>query len=165
LDTENYTSVQASISISVRKAKPTVITWNSPSAISYGTSLSDRELNARASVPGTFIYTPTAGDVLTVGRHKLTVAFTPADNTEYAEAQTTVALEVESLSNTASLLAAASDTPFKPAASEDVAVPLESHRGELVSISAGRNGTTETRMYKGAMYEKGEDGQWHLQRK
>ena len=174
LDTENYTSVHASISISVRRPKPAVITWHAPAAISYGTSLSDRELNAWASVPGSFVYTPSAGDVLTVGRHKLTVAFTPADNTEYAEAQTTVALEVEALSNTASLLAAATelplkpvakDMPLKPAAKEEVAVPEENHRGELVSITAGRSSEPETRMYKGAMYEKGEDGQWHLQRK
>jgi len=165
LDTENYTSVQASISISVRKAKPTTISWHTPSAISYGTSLSDRELDARASVPGAFIYTPAAGDVLTVGRHQLTVAFTPADTAEYAAAHATVAIEVEALSIAASLLATAADEPFKREVSEEIAVPPESHRGELVSISAGRNGTTETRMYKGAMYEKGEDGQWHLQRK
>jgi hypothetical protein len=27
------------------------------------------------------------------------------------------------------------------------------------------NGKPETRTYKGATYEKGEDGQWHLQQK
>jgi hypothetical protein len=142
-----------------------MITWHEPASISYGTALSDRELNARASVPGTFIYTPAAGDVLTVGSHKLTVAFRPADNTEYAEAQTTVAFEVEPLSNSASLLAAVTDVPLKPAVGENRAVEPDNHRGELVSISAGRTGEPETRMYKGAMYEKGEDGQWHLQRK
>jgi Flp pilus assembly CpaE family ATPase len=165
LDTENYTSVQASISISVRKPKPTMITWHAPSAISYGTSLSDRELNARASVPGSFVYTPAAGDVLTVGRHQITVAFTPSDTTEYAAAHATVAIEVEAPSIAASLLAPVADEPLKREVSEDFVMPQESHRGELVSISAGRNGTPETRMYKGAMYEKGEDGQWHLQRK
>jgi hypothetical protein len=165
LDTENYTSVQATISISVRKPKPAIITWHSPSAISYGTSLGDRELNARASVPGAFVYTPAAGDVLTVGRHQLTVAFTPADTTEYAAAHATVAIEVGAPSNAASLLATVAEEPIKREASEEIPVNPESHRGELVSISAGRNGTTETRMYKGAMYEKGEDGQWHLQRK
>ena len=174
LDTENYTSVQASVSISIRKPKPVMITWHSPAAISYGTSLSDRELNARASVPGTFIYTPAAGDVLTVGKHKLTVAFQPAENSEYAEAHTTVALEVETLSNPGPQLAvvtelpykpAATDVPSKPAVIEEIASHPETHRGELVSISAVSTGERETRMYKGAMYEKGEDGQWHLQRK
>jgi hypothetical protein len=29
----------------------------------------------------------------------------------------------------------------------------------------GMNGNPETRTYKGATYEKGEDGQWHLQQK
>jgi hypothetical protein len=165
LDTENYTSVQASVSISVRKPKPAMITWHAPSGISYGTALSERELNARASVPGVFVYTPSAGDVLTSGSHRLTVAFTPTDNTEYAATQATVAIEVNALSNTASLLAAVTEAPFHSAAVEEVAAPPETHRGELVSITAGRNGEPETRMYKGAMYEKGEDGQWHLQQK
>ena len=165
LDTENYTSVQASVSISVRKPKPTMVTWHTPSTISYGAALSDTELNAMASVPGTFVYTPAAGDVLTAGKHRLTVAFTPVDTTEYAEAQATVALEVEALSNTASLLAETTDAPLKPVAGEALSVHPEAHRGELVSITSGRTGEPETRIYKGAMYEKGEDGQWHLQRK
>ncbi|HSS96514.1 MAG TPA: hypothetical protein VLK33_05780, partial [Terriglobales bacterium] len=35
--------------------------------------------NAAASVPGTLVYTPAAGTVLTAGTQTLSVAFTPND--------------------------------------------------------------------------------------
>ena len=48
------------------KATPT-ITWSTPADITYGTALSATQLNATASVPGTFVYTPAAGTVLNAG--------------------------------------------------------------------------------------------------
>ena len=45
------------------KATPT-ITWATPADIIYGTALSATQLNATATVPGTFVYTPAAGTVL-----------------------------------------------------------------------------------------------------
>ena len=48
------------------KATPT-ITWATPADITYGTALSATQLNATASVPGTFVYTPVAGTVLNAG--------------------------------------------------------------------------------------------------
>ena len=50
----------------INKAMPTV-TWPTPAAISYGTALSATQLNATASTPGTFAYTPAAGTVLMAG--------------------------------------------------------------------------------------------------
>ena len=44
------------------KTTPT-ITWNTPAAITYGTALSATQLNASASVAGTFSYTPSQGTV------------------------------------------------------------------------------------------------------
>jgi len=38
-----------------------VITWANPAAITYGTTLSGTQLNATASVPGAFVYTPAFG--------------------------------------------------------------------------------------------------------
>ena len=35
--------------------------WSTPADITYGTALSATQLNATASVPGTFVYTPVAG--------------------------------------------------------------------------------------------------------
>ena len=45
------------------KATPT-ITWFDPADIVYGTALSGTQLDATAAVPGTFIYTPAAGNIL-----------------------------------------------------------------------------------------------------
>jgi hypothetical protein len=51
------------------------ITWSSPADTIYGTSLNSNQLNAsasdpvsRAPLPGTFVYTPPVGAVLSVGK-------------------------------------------------------------------------------------------------
>ena len=92
-DSAKYTATQASVSLVVTKAMPT-ITWPKPAAITYGTALSATQLNAAASVPGTFAYAFAAGDVLTAGVQTLSVTFTPADATKYAAAQASVQLTV-----------------------------------------------------------------------
>ena len=65
-DAANYTTATATVAITVTKATP-VITWATPADIVYGTALSATQLNATATVPGTFVYTPAAGTVLTAG--------------------------------------------------------------------------------------------------
>jgi hypothetical protein len=50
----------------VTKATPT-ITWATPADLVYGTALSATQLNATASVAGTFVYSPAAGTVLNAG--------------------------------------------------------------------------------------------------
>src|SRR5438477_1859181 len=60
------------------KVTPT-ITWPTPSPINNPTPLSTTQLDATASVPGTFVYTPPAGTVLAAGTQTLSVAFTPTD--------------------------------------------------------------------------------------
>jgi hypothetical protein len=77
----------------VDKATPT-ITWATPSAITYGTALSPTQLNATASVPGTFVYSPVSGTVLGAGSQTLSVTFTPTDTTDYNTATATVTLVV-----------------------------------------------------------------------
>ena len=62
------------------------VTWNTPAAITYGTALSATQLNATASVPGTFAYVPSAGRVLTTGTNQLQALFTPADTGDYSMA-------------------------------------------------------------------------------
>ena len=47
-----------------------------------------------ASVPGTIVYTPAAGTVLTVGTTNLSVTFTPTDTTNYSAVTKTVPLTV-----------------------------------------------------------------------
>jgi sugar lactone lactonase YvrE len=70
------------------------ITWATPAAIPYGTALSGSQLNATASVPGTYAYSPAAGTVLAAGPQTLEVTFTPTDSTDFTTATATVTLTV-----------------------------------------------------------------------
>ena len=92
-DTTDYTNANANVQLTVNKATPT-ITWTSPAAITYGTALSATQLDATANVPGTFVYTPAAGTVLTAGNQPLSVTFTPTDGTDYTSANAGTAITV-----------------------------------------------------------------------
>jgi Flp pilus assembly CpaE family ATPase len=209
----NYTSAHAIALLAVVETSPCTITWPGPAAISYGTPLSDAQLNAAAPEPGTFAYAPTAGNVLAPGRHRLSVTFTPGDLLRYRPVEAAVELVVEAPAamtlltepaepispdpvlpepELAELDSSAPDS-FEPDSFEPVLldpVLLETLVFEPVSREAARpvpsasaetgpppdsqQETTasdtppaviqrETRTYRGAIYEKGEDGQWHLQ--
>ncbi len=69
-----------------------VITWNQPASVPEGTVLGSTQLNASASVPGSFTYTPAAGTTLQAGTQTLSAVFTPQNQTEYAvtKASTTI---------------------------------------------------------------------------
>ena len=71
-----------------------VIEWPAPQPICYGTPLSNTQLNATTSVPGTFVYNPGPGAMLSMGEHSLSVVFTPSNQSEYTPAQATVPLSV-----------------------------------------------------------------------
>nr|MBA3847531.1 hypothetical protein [Planctomycetota bacterium] len=78
-DTENYIGGGVvTTQLDVRKVRPT-ITWTAPADITYGIALGVQQLNAVASVPGTFAYDPVAGTILPAGSRTLTVVFTPSD--------------------------------------------------------------------------------------
>lgn len=77
----------------VRSIVPPVITWPTPSTITYGTPLSSAQLNASANVAGTFTYSP-ASDILQAGTHTLTATFTPSDTAGYQSVTTAVSLIV-----------------------------------------------------------------------
>jgi hypothetical protein len=100
-DTANYTGATASTTITVNnKATPT-LTWNAPAAIAYGTALSSTQLNATASVPGTFTYTPAAGTILPAGpAQTLSVLFTPTDTAAYNTATAGTTLTVNPITPT-----------------------------------------------------------------
>jgi hypothetical protein len=83
----------AQVIIAVAQATPT-ITWAAPSAIEQGTPLSTKQLDATASVAGSFSYNPPAGTVLNAGQRTLSVAFTPNDTTDYTTATATVQIVV-----------------------------------------------------------------------
>jgi probable HAF family extracellular repeat protein len=80
-------------SFSIAKATPN-LTWPAPADITFGTSLSNAQLNATANVPGTFLYTPPAGFMPPPGTTLLSVLFTPTDGVNYTTAFATVSLTV-----------------------------------------------------------------------
>jgi VCBS repeat-containing protein len=87
----------------VNKADP-VITWDNPADIVYGTLLNGTQLNATASVPGTFVYTPAAGTKLNAGSGQtLHVNFTPTDTTNYNNVSKDVKINVLKASATVTL--------------------------------------------------------------
>jgi sugar lactone lactonase YvrE len=92
-NTADYTSASASVTLQVNQATPK-ITWAKPAAITYDTALSGTQLDATASVPGSFVYSPAAGTVLTAGTQTLSVTFTPSDPVDYATATGTVTITV-----------------------------------------------------------------------
>ena len=109
-----------------------VITWPAPDPISYGTPLSGTQLDATATdslgnpVPGTFVYSPAAGEVITGGSHALSVTFLPADPASYVSA---------TAANTLDVTASASLTSLS-LASPDVTVGFESEAHFSVSTEA-----------------------------
>ena len=93
-DTSNYTTTTGSVTLTVNKAMP-AITWATPAAVNVGTALSATQLNATANTPGTFVYSPVAGTVMsTTGNVTLSTTFTPTDTTDYTSATASVTLTV-----------------------------------------------------------------------
>jgi len=71
------------------------ITWSNPENITHGTALSNLQLNATATVPGNFEYSPSLGTILGVGANqKLSVTFTPTDLENYSVATKEVFITV-----------------------------------------------------------------------
>jgi hypothetical protein len=78
------------------------LTW-APSAVTFGAALSAAQLNATASVPGSFTYSPPSGTVVSAGAQTLSVTFTSADTTNYAGASASVTLTVTKAAATVAL--------------------------------------------------------------
>ena len=83
----------------IQKATP-VITWSNPADILYGSALGPTQLNATASVAGSFSYNPPAGTVLSVGDGQaLSATFTPSSSANYTTANKNVAINVKPASS------------------------------------------------------------------
>jgi hypothetical protein len=97
----------------VTKTTPS-IRWPAPAAIEQGTALGSTQLNATASVPGTFVYNPAAGTVLPAGTHTLRVMFTPADPSLYTTAASSTSIKVNTPTYTLSFTRPAGGTITGP---------------------------------------------------
>jgi len=114
-------STPAVLNYTVQKATPT-ITWATPAAITYGTALGATQLNATASVPGTFAYNPAAGSLPAAGSQNLSVAFTPTDTSDYVNAAGAVTLVVNKATTTTTITAA---TPSPAIPGQPVAISVK----------------------------------------
>ncbi|GFE58970.1 hypothetical protein AOG1_28500 [Geobacter sp. AOG1] len=112
----NYTG-SATGTLVIAKATPS-ISWATPTPVVVGTALSSTQLNATASVAGTYVYTPVSGAVMnTAGSQTLSVSFTPNDTTNYTNATASVNLTVNALVNQApTMIAIPNATVTAPAA-------------------------------------------------
>ena len=106
-DTTDYNSVANPVTtaINVNKATPT-FTWATPAAITFGTALSNTQLDAAGSwivggsivpVAGTFTYGPGIGTVLSAGNNQPLSAtnFAPSDTTDYNSVANPVATAIK----------------------------------------------------------------------
>jgi hypothetical protein len=93
-DIADYSIAKTSVLVVVNQVSP-VTTWIAPAAISYGSVLSGTQLDAAASVPGTFAYEPALGALLNAGPQALSVTFTPTDTVDYLTATATVPITVQ----------------------------------------------------------------------
>ena len=162
-DAFNYTVVEATVPLEVSEISPTTITWRDPAPIPYGAQLGADQLNAVASVPGTFVYSPAAGCVLAPGQYSLSVSFTPEDTEWFEEAQASVTLVVERSAGVAAHGTTPTKVPSTPAIAPDYFAVTSAER-ELMQDESTKfihENQRERRLYRGAVYERGEDGQWH----
>jgi Bacterial Ig-like domain (group 3) len=95
--------------------QPTLVTWPTPAAITTTTALSATQLNATATyngvtVPGTFVYTPALGAVLTAGTQTLKTTFTPTNTTQFTTYTAVVYIVVNKVTPTITWSAPASIT-------------------------------------------------------
>jgi hypothetical protein len=79
--------------VNITKTTPT-ITWAPPAPITNPAPLTATQLDATASVAGTFVYSPVAGTVLAAGTQTLTTTFTPNDTAHYTTANASVTIVV-----------------------------------------------------------------------
>jgi len=91
--TTNYMTTTTSVTMTVTKAIPP-IKWATPAAFANGTPLSATQLDAAATVAGSFSYSPASGTLLAAGPQTLTTTFTPTDATDYSTVTASVTLTV-----------------------------------------------------------------------
>jgi hypothetical protein len=92
LENPDYTAAPVTGTLMIQPATAS-ITWANPVDVPIGTALGPQQLDATASVPGSFSYAPAAGTVLnSAGASLLSARFTPEDSADYlpVTAQVTV---------------------------------------------------------------------------
>jgi parallel beta-helix repeat protein len=151
-DSTDYTTATATATINVDQATP-AITWPNPADITYGTPLSGTQLDASATVPGAFAYTPALGTILGAGGNQLfTASFTPTDSTDYTATSTTVHINVAMAQPSFSQLTASQSITYGQSinVSGQLAAPTAIPVGEYISITIGSASATATIQSRGS---------------
>ena len=89
-------STSSGVTEIVTKTTPAVTWTGSGATLEYGTLLSNLQLNATATVTGTFSYNPGSQALLPPGTDTITAAFTPSDSFDYANVVSTLTITVGS---------------------------------------------------------------------
>ena len=92
-DTDSYDKADATVVLTVNPAA-TTITWDPLTPIVYGDDLGPKQLNAKASAGGTYVYSPPSGTVLPVGVNVISVTFTPSNSANYSGSSASVNITV-----------------------------------------------------------------------
>ena len=105
-----------------------LITWSDPAPITVGTPLGASQLNAQASVAGTFVYTPPSGTVLPPGNGQvLSTRFTPADTNAYFATTMSVLIDVVSPPPTISIASPTNGARFNSGSSVPIVATVNSN--------------------------------------
>ena len=105
-DTELYENAEKSVFINVGRITQSLVqgeynlSWNNPANISYGTPLSDEQLNAVATynneiLEGIYNYTPPEGALLYPGTSSLNCTFIPKETDKFTNATASVNIGVD----------------------------------------------------------------------
>jgi hypothetical protein len=126
------------------------ITWGTPAAIAYGTALSGTQLDATASVAGTFAYTPGSGTVLTPGAQTLSVTFTPTDTIDYSTATASVSIEANKVTSSLSVFCSPNPITYGGANSICMATVIGSSPTGTVTLTINGSAWTTVTLSGGA---------------
>jgi hypothetical protein len=125
-DAVNYTAVSGTVSVLVNRAAPTVTTWPTATAITYGQTLASSTLSGGvASVAGSFAFTA-PGTAPDAGTAAQAVTFTPTDTVNYSAVSGTASVLVNQATATVVLggLTAVDDGTAKAASATTVPAGL-----------------------------------------
>ena len=123
-DGNTYNSITTQVTIIVKKAKgkPSII-WFNPLPIYNPTPLTGTQLNAAASVPGKYTYTPAFGTVLPAGTYVLSVRFVPTNTDDYEELEAKVNILVREKAQVVTPPAPPTTPELPPVKSPEVTPP------------------------------------------
>jgi alpha-tubulin suppressor-like RCC1 family protein len=141
-DTATYATVTDRVTLTVDRAPPAV-TWAMPAPVAYGSVLGSTQLDAGASVPGSFVYTPPAGTRLSPGAHTLSATFTPTDTADYA-AETVTSTQSVTPAPTTTALTVLSPITFGNEAVEVFSVTVTTASGVTPTGTATVTATATT---------------------